>query len=120
MPPPAITHLPLILQEFDKYYRALLGTKHCTPLTPSLYTLYQNHAENPNPTSIFTSTNDQLCVLIDPITLQEVKEAIFALPKDKASGPYGFPIEFFQTYWNIISDDVYKSVTDFYHNRLDL
>jgi retron-type reverse transcriptase len=35
-------------------------------------------------------------------------------------GPNGFSIEFFQTYWHIISEDLHRVVTTFYYNQLDL
>jgi Reverse transcriptase (RNA-dependent DNA polymerase) len=46
---------------------------------------------------------------------------VFALPKDKAAtGPDGFPIKFFQNYWDIVADDLHKAISAFYHNQLDL
>jgi hypothetical protein len=120
LPPKPITHAPLILNEFDKYYKNLLGTRHQSPTTPDLTMLYQTQVNYTGPTSQLTGPNDHLHALIDPITLQAVKQAVFALPKDKASGSNGFPIEFFQTYWDIVRDDIFLGVTDFYNNKLDL
>jgi Reverse transcriptase (RNA-dependent DNA polymerase) len=57
---------------------------------------------------------------VDPISLTEIKRAVFALPKDKAAGPDGFPIEFLQNYWDCIAHDLHQAITAFYHNQLDL
>jgi hypothetical protein len=86
-----------------------LGTEHSASLKPNTTALYP-----------FLVTNDHLRPLIDPITLQEVKQAVFVLPKDKASRPYGILIEFFQTDWEIVQDDIFHVVNAFYYNRLDL
>lgn len=45
---------------------------------------------------------------------QEIKAAIFALNKDSAPGPDGFGAFFFQTYWDIIKEDVVKAVLEFF------
>ena len=34
------------------------------------------------------------------------------MPSGKAPGPYGFTLEFFKAYWEIIKHDVYKVVED--------
>jgi hypothetical protein len=71
-------------------------------------------------TSLRTRGDDLLRPLVDPITLNEIKQTVFALSKGKASGPDGSPIEFFQTYWDIVKEDIFQAITTFYHNRLDL
>jgi Reverse transcriptase (RNA-dependent DNA polymerase) len=119
-PPQTITQSPLILKEFNEYYRNLLGTKQIASRTPNLSTLYPNHTTSPHPSHTLTGGHDYLCPLIDPITLTEVRHVIFALPKDKASGSDGFSIEFFQNYWDTVRNDIFQAVNAFYHNRLDL
>jgi Reverse transcriptase (RNA-dependent DNA polymerase) len=64
--------------------------------------------------------NDFLRPLVDPISVAELKSTVFTIPKDKVVGPDGFPIEFFQQYWDIIWEELYRAVTTFYHNKLDL
>jgi hypothetical protein len=39
-------------------------------------------------------------------TEKEVKEAIFEMKHNKAPGPDGFPVEFYQRFWKIIKDDL--------------
>lgn len=48
----------------------------------------------------------QLAALDNRITQQEVRDAIMLMPKDKASGLDGFPIEFFQHFWDIVAADI--------------
>jgi hypothetical protein len=80
---------PQILTEFTSYYQNLFGTITTSLAKPNLQALYNN--QNPlHP--------DELRPLVDPISLLEIKRIVFALPKDKAVGPDGFLIEFFQNY----------------------
>jgi len=44
----------------------------------------------------------------------EIKDAVFALNGDRAPGPDGFGGHFYQTYWDIVGDDVIESVQDFF------
>jgi hypothetical protein len=113
-----ITHTLIILQEFNKHYKNLLGTKHTSIEQPKLTNLYQNDIRDATYTDI--ECNDHLHPLVDPITLDEVRHTVFSLPKDKVSGLDGYPIEFFQNYWDVVRDDVFQTITAFYYNWLDL
>ncbi|GAU47353.1 hypothetical protein TSUD_190190 [Trifolium subterraneum] len=44
----------------------------------------------------------------------EIKHVVFDLNKDGAPGPDGFGVVFFQTYWDIIHEDVVKVVLKFF------
>jgi hypothetical protein len=44
--------------------------------------------------------------LVAPFSEKEVKDAIFQMKHNKASGPDGFPIEFYQAFWEIVKDDL--------------
>ena len=44
------------------------------------------------------------------VNMAEVKNALFAMDPDKASGPDGFPAIFLQTCWHIVEKDLYKMV----------
>ena len=39
---------------------------------------------------------------------------------NKAPGPDGFPVEFYQVFWNLIKDDLMALFTDFYKEELNL
>ena len=56
---------------------------------------------------------DTLSILDDNITDEEIKDAVFRLPKGKASGPDGLPTEFFQNYWEVVGSDVIKMIRAF-------
>ena len=40
-------------------------------------------------------------VLISEFTETEVKDAVFQMEHNKAPGPDGFPVEFYQVLWNL-------------------
>ncbi|XP_038974091.1 uncharacterized protein LOC120105576 [Phoenix dactylifera] len=52
--------------------------------------------------------------LIRPVSALEVQEAVWALTPDKASGPDGFPLFFFQQYWGIIRPAVVEAIQCFF------
>lgn len=59
--------------------------------------------------------NDNINTMLTMIPSQvEIKKAVFDLNKDGAPGPDGFGAFFYQTYWDIVSDDVTKAVLEFF------
>ena len=55
-----------------------------------------------------------------PFTEKEVKEVIDQMEKNKAAGPDGIPIEFYQHCWAIIKTDVMAVFDDFFAHKIDL
>lgn len=50
---------------------------------------------------------------------QEVKEAIFSMSGDKAPRPDGFPMAFFQRFWDLLKGDVMAFMCEFHsHGKL--
>ncbi|KAL2498966.1 Uncharacterized protein Adt_24516 [Abeliophyllum distichum] len=47
-------------------------------------------------------------------TLTEVREAIFSIDPDSIAGPDGFSSHFVQVCWDIVSEDVFQAVLDFF------
>lgn len=45
---------------------------------------------------------------------QEIKAAVFALKKDSAPGPDGYGAYFYQFFWEIVKEDVFKAVLEFF------
>lgn len=61
-----------------------------------------------------TITNVQSDLLLRPITLEEVKGALFQMNPDKAPGPDGMTPRFYQKYWHIIGGDIVNLVRNFF------
>ena len=53
-------------------------------------------------------------MLIELPGKQEVKEAVFSINPDKAPGPDGFSASFYQVFWDVIGDDIYRDIRDFF------
>lgn len=49
------------------------------------------------------------------VTREEIKQAAFQLRATKAPGPDGLNGLFYQTYWDILQDDIFTSVQDFFN-----
>lgn len=61
-----------------------------------------------------------LSLLEASFTLSKIKQATFSLSADKAPGPDGFPIFFFQKFWDIISNNLCQFCFDFYKGKANL
>ena len=55
--------------------------------------------------------------LLKPIMLEELEKVVFSMKKGKALGPDGFPIEFFQEFWEIIKFDLLEFVQESYQKK---
>jgi hypothetical protein len=61
------------------------------------------------------------CAVMDKhFSLEEIKETIDHMEKNKAPGPDGFPIEFFQSCWEIIKFDILQVFNDLFDHKIDL
>lgn len=56
-------------------------------------------------------------MLTDIPTSEEIKKVVFSFEGSKALGPNGFPLLFFQWFWDIVGEDVEKAVKDFFCSR---
>ena len=63
-------------------------------------------------TSLYpTFVNDeQNTALMEPVTLEELKEAIRILQKDKIPSPDGWPIEFFSSFLELFEFDLSRVI----------
>src|SRR3954470_11545342 len=52
--------------------------------------------------------------LEDPFSMEELKRAVFSTAVDKAPGPDGFSGGFFKTSWNVVKEDLLRSMNKFY------
>ncbi|KAF3776930.1 Transposon TX1 uncharacterized protein [Nymphaea thermarum] len=55
-----------------------------------------------------------------PFLHQEIKNAVWALSSRKAPGMDGFPVEFFRTFWEVCSADVFAFCDEFASNSVFL
>ncbi|OAY62569.1 LINE-1 retrotransposable element ORF2 protein [Ananas comosus] len=56
--------------------------------------------------------------LTGPFTIDEIKKATFQLGSEKAPGPDGFPLIFFQYFWETVKDVIFNIFTDLQENNL--
>lgn len=64
-----------------------------------------------------TLSSETSNMLLQDISFEEVKDAVFSLPKDSASGPDGYHASFYQKNWDLISSDVFKMVTSVWQSE---
>jgi len=58
--------------------------------------------------------------LMAPFTEKEIREAIFSMEHNKAPGPDGFPVEFYQHFWEVIKGDLMNMFHDLHSGDLPL
>lgn len=59
-------------------------------------------------------TSDMNLKLVAIPDIVEVKAAVFTINSDKAPGPDGFSAGFYQAFWDIIGEDIYREVRTFF------
>jgi hypothetical protein len=57
-------------------------------------------------------------MLIKIFTEEEVKQAIIQMEHNKAPGPNGFPVEFYQVFWEVIKEDLMAIFIEFHEGIL--
>jgi len=97
-----LTTQTAIQEEAISFYSNLFMAEDCSEMEPLLHCL---------PSSLEASDN---VLLSRPPTREEVKEAVWKLDPDSAAGPDGFSGTFFRQCWEIVQEDVYKAMLDFY------
>nr|CAD1823673.1 unnamed protein product [Ananas comosus var. bracteatus] len=73
-----------------------------------------------NLSSLYDTDSVDLSSLSLLFTVDEVKSAIFSCAPDKAPGPDGFPMLFYQRFWTILKDDIMDVFDSFYNGSSDL
>ena len=58
--------------------------------------------------------------LMAPFTKKVVREAILNMEHNKAPGPDGFPVEFYQHFWEVIKGDLTNMFHDLHSDDLPL
>jgi mannosylglycoprotein endo-beta-mannosidase len=99
-----------LLKHATKYYKTLFGPGqgNTVPLDSGLWkdgekvTVYEN------------------VELIKPFTEEEIKNALFQIETNKAAGPDGIQIEFYQKCWDTIKRDIVEMFEDFHSGKMDI
>jgi len=55
-----------------------------------------------------------------PFNKEEIREVVFGLGVEKSPGPDGFPILFFQKFWDHIKSDITSLFGQLYNGNMDL
>jgi hypothetical protein len=59
-------------------------------------------------------------LLCEPFSESEIKLALFQMEKNKAAGLDKIPIEFYQSCWDIVKDDIIMLFNDFHENKVNI
>lgn len=92
-----------MIDHFLEFYKSLLGTaEECVSIRGLSHmvtrTLSRSAAEG----------------MVREVMNEEIKEAMFSIGDDKATGPDGYTSKFFKSDWNIIGGDICKAVKEFF------
>jgi hypothetical protein len=93
-----------------EYYKKLFGEP-----TPNNFTLDGSLISD-----IPQLSNEENSLLTADFSVKEVFEAISQMELNKAAGPDGFPAEFYQTFWEVIKDDLMAMFVQFQQGTLPL
>lgn len=59
-------------------------------------------------------SEDQQLFLKAPFSSEEIRDAFYSLPRNKTSGPGGYPAEFFISCWSIVGGEVTAAIKEFF------
>ncbi|XP_074265580.1 uncharacterized protein LOC141588019 [Silene latifolia] len=82
-------------------------------------TYYQKLLGTSKPTEMVIDTG-KCCteaykeILNKPVTIEEIKEALFKVPIDKSPRPDGYTSEFFKDSWDVVGSEVFSTIQDFF------
>ena len=60
--------------------------------------------------------SEENTALLIPFSKEEFKEAIMQMHPDKSPGPDGFNLAFYQRFWDLVDDDVYRDSLEWMNN----
>jgi hypothetical protein len=99
-----------LLEHATTYYKSLFG-----PAPGNIFEF--NHDMWESHEKINDVDNE---ILSKPFTMEEVKDALFSMKKNKAPGPDNIPIEFYQHCWDIVKGDIMNLFYAFHEGSLDV
>lgn len=94
-----------MVNHFISFYKDLLGTKsECTSIE-GLSEMFDRKVPA-----------DMGAEMLKEVTREEIREVVFAMGDDKASGPDGYSAKFFKSAWTVIGEDFCKAVQEFFRS----
>ncbi|XP_049405161.1 uncharacterized protein LOC125868574 [Solanum stenotomum] len=103
-----ITDSTTIEQEFVFVFSKLMGDCHEKMPCPNAQIIKDGSCLG----------REQQLVLIAKVSMEEIIQAVEEMPKDKAPGVDGCPIEFYTKNWGIVKEDLYAVVQHFFSSRV--
>jgi hypothetical protein len=100
----------LVQENISNYYKSLFGPSDptsCTMDETITHDIKQISAEENN-------------ILTANFTEEEIFQALSQMERNKAPGPDGFPAEFYQTFWEVIKQDILSMFVSFQNGDLPL
>ena len=98
--------------------RVITGNENILEYASSYYKELFSPVQNCASVALEMPLDDVLSVedgeeLVKPFTLEEVEKMVFGMQHNKAPGPDGLPIEFYQKFGKLIGKDVVGLFSDF-------
>nr|CAD1834076.1 unnamed protein product [Ananas comosus var. bracteatus] len=97
------------------------------PIANHLYSFFSNQlgverafTDSINLLMIYNDDRFDLSSLHSPFTLDEVKRTVFSCAPEKAPGPDGLPMIFYQRFWNLIKVDILEVFSCFHNGAANL
>nr|KAJ0187106.1 hypothetical protein LSAT_V11C900454800 [Lactuca sativa] len=88
------------------YFREFLGVDHEVTSLVCPNNLFTNRLDN-----------NQALEMVNEVTNEEIKRALFDIDDDKAPGPDGYSSKFFKKAWRIVGDDFCFAVKEFFLSK---
>jgi hypothetical protein len=100
----------MILNHATDYYKMLFGPRNgdAFDLDPGLWLAEE------------MVTSEKNHILTKSFQEEEIKLALFQMEKNKVASPDGLPIEFYQTCWGFIKEDICDLFSNFYCGTVDI
>lgn len=93
-----------------KYYKSLFG-----PSESPIFSLDPNCWDQNE-----KITEEENIQLVQPFTEEEIKKVIKSMKRNTAPRPDHKPVEFYQSCWEIIKEDIMDMIQDFWKHELDV
>ncbi|KAL2235482.1 UNVERIFIED_CONTAM: hypothetical protein Sindi_1280400 [Sesamum indicum] len=94
-----------VINEFVTYYQNLLGGERRRDVIDIRFL---------RPWARQLLSEEDASFLLEPFTPTDVKQAVFDIAEDKATGPDGYSSGFFKAAWPIVGQEVSSAVLDFF------